>query len=93
MTTPRVHCDLGLSSDLATIRIASKQRLPHADDSALGLVQIAELCRRRMAGRPSLAPHEIRHELLTIAADWDLARDNLDAQSDDCVRRLAELVR
>jgi hypothetical protein len=73
--------------------MACKQRLPDAGDSALGLGQIAELCRRRMAGRAFLDPQAIRSELLTIAADWDLTRDNLDAQSDDCVRRLAELVR
>jgi hypothetical protein len=88
---PRLLCDLDCASDLATIRMVCKQHFPGADDRTLGLAKIAKLCRRRTTSRSFPAPHAMRQELLTIAADWDLSRDRLDAQSDDCIRRIAEI--
>jgi len=46
------------------------------------LRDVAELCRRDYAARPGRDCNAVRHQLLIIAVEWDLARDRLDQQSD-----------
>ena len=57
-----------------------------------GLKDIAELCRRHTLAHPGRDWNDVRDGMLTIACEWDLANDRLDAQSDACLDCLARFL-
>jgi hypothetical protein len=74
-------------SHLSTIRRAVAPSRP-LTTANIGLVDVATACRIRGVGK--WATHD---DLLTIACEWDLARDQLDDQSDACLAAIARILR
>jgi hypothetical protein len=60
-------------------------------DGRGGLKDVAELCRRHARAHPR-DWNAVRDDILTIACEWDLANDRLDAQSDACLDCLAQFL-
>jgi len=78
---------------LAAIRAAVKARLPDKFAAAIGLADIAELCKRDLKARPTRDCHDVRDQILQIAIEWDLDRDALDQQSNVCLCAIVSLLR
>lgn len=81
-------------SDLAVITRALAWTLPERT-GAIGLMEIAELCRRHAAARPCHDWNARRDQLLLIAVEWNIShisRDQLDLQSDECLQAIAEFL-
>lgn len=94
MTSAKTREQLRRLDDLSSIRRAVIARLPDASaNSIIGLTDIAALCKARGFACAGLDPHVLRDQLLTIACDWDLARDRLEDQSDTCLAAIAGLLR
>ena len=91
MAIARTAAELQRWSDLATIRRAVAARMPELNDRA-DLKDIAELCRRHTLAHPGRDWNDVRDGMLTIACEWDLANDRLDAQSDACLDCLARFL-
>jgi hypothetical protein len=68
-------------------------RVPQFPADAIGLADIAELCRRHVLSHPGLDWNERRDQILMIGIEWDLERDALNAQSHACVRCIARFLR
>ena len=51
--------------DLSTIRAAVKARLPDKSAAAIGLADIAELCKRDLKTRPARDCHDVRDQIFT----------------------------
>lgn len=62
--------------------------MPGFDDRQIGLSDIAELCRRQALARPGRDWAVVRSQILTIGCEWDLDRDRLEDQPDDCLHHL-----
>ena len=92
MDVARTGNDLGRRADLTVVQLAQEARLPHVEFWAMGLGDVAELCRRDHDARPGRDCNAVRDQLLIIAVEWDLARDRLDQQSDTCLRAIAEFL-
>ena len=56
-------------------------------------MDVAEACRRRARASLERDCHAARDELLTIACEWDLARDRLEDQSDACFAAIVNSLR
>ncbi len=85
MATAKTRAQLRRLDDLSSILRAITS--PSSSPRAVGLQDIATLCAKRVrAGRDV---HAVRDELLTIACEWDLARDRLEDQSDVCLDAIA----
>jgi hypothetical protein len=93
MAIARTAAELRRWNDLAAIRRALAAAMPELADKPVGLREVADLCRRRVASRPGLDLHEMRDLILTVACEWDLACDRLDEQSNACLNSLARLLR
>lgn len=76
--------------DLAIIRHAIAARTPELQDR-IGLKQVAELCRRHALAHPG-DWNDVRDAMLRVCCEWDLAKDSLDAQSDECLDCLAQFL-
>jgi hypothetical protein len=74
-------------SDLSVIRRAVA-RSRSAATAHIGLLDVATACRIRGVGGPVT-----RDDLLIIACEWNLARDQLDDQSDACLTAIARVLR
>jgi hypothetical protein len=74
-------------SDLSVIRRAVAQSRPTAT-AHIGLMDVATACRIRGVGGSVT-----RDDRLVIACEWDLARDQLDNQSDACLAAIARVLR
>ena len=59
---------------------------------AIGLMEIAELCRRHAAAHPCHDWNVRRDQLPLIAVEWGISRDPLDLQSDECLQAIAEFL-
>ena len=92
MATLRLGNELRRWADLTVIQRAQEARLPDVAFWEMGLMHIAELCRRDYAARPGRDCNAVRDQLLLTAVEWDLARDRLDQQSDRCLRAIAEFL-
>jgi hypothetical protein len=92
MAIARTAAELRRWSDLAAIRRALATTIPALADQPVGLMQVAEACRRRTAARPSRDLNEVRDLLLTVGCEWDLACDRLDEQSGACLHALTRLL-
>ena len=79
-------------ADSTVVQRAQEARLPQVEFWAMGLGDVAELCRRDYAARPGRDCNAVRDQLLLIAVEWDLARDRLDQQSDTCLHAIAEFL-
>jgi hypothetical protein len=55
-------------------------------------MEIAELCRRHAAAHLCHDWNARRDQLLLIAVEWDISRDRLDLQSDECLQAIAEFL-
>ena len=75
---------------LAAIRAAVKARLPDKFAAAIGLADIAELCKRDLKARPTRDCHDVRDQ---NAIEWDLDRDALDQQSNVCLSAVMSFLR
>jgi len=93
MSSIRHITELRRWSDLAAIHSALKARLPEIPTSKSGLTEIAELCKRDLSARPTRDYHEVRDQILQIAIEWDLDRDALEQQSNECLRAIASFLR
>jgi len=93
MATASTGNDLRCWVDSTVIQRAQEARLPQVEFWEMGLMDVAELCRRDYAARPSRDCNTVREQLLTIAVEWELGRDRLDQQSDTCLRAIAEFLR
>ena len=93
MATPRTRIELRRGSDLALIVSAIEGACPAVPADAIGLADVAELCRRHVQSHPGLDWNERRDQILMIGIEWDLERDALNAQSDACVRCIARFLR
>jgi len=91
MAIARTAAELQRWSDLAIVRRAIAARMPEVEGSA-GLKDIAELCRRHTLAHPGRDWNDVRDGMLTIACEWDLANDSLEAQSDACLDCLARFL-
>ena len=63
--------------------------MPELRNASIGLMEIAEVCRRQVTARPGRDWNETRDQILAIGCEWDLANDRLEEQSDACLRSLA----
>jgi len=82
------------ASDLSTIRnVIARLRPGLAATQPIGLMDIAEVCRRRARAVVARDCHAARDALLAIACEWDLARDRLEEQSDACLAAISGLLR
>ena len=79
-------------SDLAAVQRAIEARLPDCPADPIGLMEIAELCRRHAVSNPGRDWNETRDLILRIGVEWDLANDSLEAQSDACLRSIVRLL-
>jgi hypothetical protein len=93
MATARTVIELRRWADLALIYRALEVRIPDLEHAQIGLKDVAELCKRDYAARPSRDWNRVRDQLLMIGADWDLDRDRLEAQSDVCLHDVADFLR
>jgi len=93
MAIVKQSSELRRMADLTVIHGAFQGRIPGVVPEDCGLKEVAELCKRDYAARPARDWYLVRVQMLTIAADWDLLRDRLDQQSDECLRGLAEFLR
>jgi hypothetical protein len=91
MTTDRSPADRW--SNLATIRRAIKPALAGCCDREIGLREIAEVFRRHATSHRNRDWNKMRDLILIVGSEWDLSRDNLDAQSDSCVSCVANVLR
>jgi hypothetical protein len=78
--------------DIAAIRHALARMLPERT-GPIGLMEIAELCRRYAVAHPCQDCNVRRDQLLIIAVEWDISRDRLDLQSDSCLQSIAAFLR
>ena len=93
MATAKTRAQLRRLDDLSSIRREMTRLFPATlPDHAVGLQDIACLCAKRGVGRVGCDPHRFRDQLLTIACEWDLARDKLEDQSDVCLSAIASLL-
>jgi len=92
MTSSRSHAELHRWNVIAVIRLAIKAALPEHGEDRIGLLEIAELCRRHIACHQGGDRNAIRDLIMMIAVEWDLNNDSLDAQSDACLRCVANLL-
>src|SRR5262245_18110544 len=93
MAITRSGTELRRCSELTLIRSAIENSLPECCGSRIGLMEIAELCRRHAVSHPGNDWNESRDLILMIGVEWDLARDTLDTQSDACLRSVTRLLR
>jgi len=93
MSSIRTITELQRWEDLEAIRAAVKARLPDKSAAAIGLGDIAELCKRDLKARAARDFHDVRDQILQIAIEWDLDRDALDQQSNVCLRAVVSLLR
>ena len=93
MAQARRISHLSRSFDLATILRVCASTMPELADRSFGLGQVAELCRRRAASRAGRDWQHTRDQILMIGIAWDLASDNIDAQSDACLDQLVQFLR
>jgi hypothetical protein len=92
MTIAKPSSELRRMADLTVINRAFRTRMGDVVPGESGLKRVAELCKRDCSARPGRDWTLVRDQLLTIAADWDLLRDRLDQQSDECLRGLTEFL-
>jgi len=93
MAISRLGKELRHWADLTVIQRAQEARLPEVVFWEMGLLHIAELCRRDYIARPGRDCNDVRDHLLRIGIEWDLASDRLDQQSEICLRTIAEFLR
>jgi hypothetical protein len=94
MAIARTGTELRRWRDLAIIRRAIAARMPELQDQLqepVGLNEVGQLCRRHALARPR-DWNDVRDEMLTICCKWDLANDDLGAQSDECLDCLARFL-
>jgi hypothetical protein len=77
--------------DMAVITRALAWKLPERT-GAIGLMEIAKLCRRHAAANPCHDWNARRIQLLLIAVEWDISRDRLELQTDECLQAIAEFL-
>jgi hypothetical protein len=90
MAIARSGSELRRWSNLSAIRRVLTARMPEICEQPVGLMNIAELCRRHALARPGRDWATRRDQILTIGCEWDLLNDSLEAQSDSCLDYLAE---
>lgn len=93
MATARIGNELRRWADLTVVQRAQEARLPEVTFWAMGLKDVAKLCRRDYVARPGRDCNDVRDQLLLIGTEWDLARDRIDQQSDTCLRVIAGFLR
>ena len=93
MATLRLGNELRRWADLTVIQRAQEARLPDVAFWEMGLMHIAELCRRDYIARPGRDCNDVRDQLLRIGIEWDLRSDRLEQQSEICLRSIAEFLR
>jgi hypothetical protein len=79
-------------SDLAVVQHAIEAKLPECCAGPIGLMEIAELCRRQAVSNPGRDWNETRDLILKIGIEWNLSNDSLEAQSDACLRSIVRLL-
>jgi hypothetical protein len=92
MATARTGSELQRLSDLAAIRRALSTFAPELAEARVGLLDIAELCRRSAVSRPGRDWHDVREQILTVGCEWDLTNDSLEEQPDSCLDCLARFL-
>jgi hypothetical protein len=92
MATARTALELQRWNNLVAIRGVLAARMPESCDQAVGLAQVAELCRRQVLARPGRDWALLRNQILRIGCDWDLDNDRLEQQSDACLDYLASFL-
>jgi hypothetical protein len=90
MAIARSGSELRRWSNLSAIRRVLSTRMPEFADRPVGLMQIAELCRRHALARPGRDWAARRDQILTIGCEWNLLNDSLDEQTDSCLDCLVE---
>lgn len=85
--------ELRRMADLTVIQRAVEAKLPDAVYPKATLKDIAEICRRDYAARPARDCNHVRDQMLLIGIEWDLTDDQLDRQSDACLRAVADFLR
>jgi hypothetical protein len=81
------------SNDLRIVREAIAAIEPSALTGRIGLDQIVDLIRMNSTPRAGRSWHDVRDQILSIAAGWDLLVDDLKQQSDECLHCLAGFLR
>jgi hypothetical protein len=94
MVTAMMEPLVDRTSDLSTIRnVMARLRPGLTDMHSVGLIDIAEMYRTRARAKAGRDCHAARDLLLTIACEWNLARDRLEEQSDACLAAIVDLLR
>jgi hypothetical protein len=81
------------SNDLRVVREAVAAIIPGALTDHIGLDQIVDVVKANSTPRGGRSWHDVRDQILSIAAEWNLRIDDLEQQSDQCLRCLADLLR
>ena len=93
MATARTALELRRWNNLVAITGVLAVRMPSVCDLQVGLVEIAELCRRQVLAHPGRDWALVRNQILRIGCDWNLDRDRLDQQSHACLDHLASFLK
>jgi hypothetical protein len=81
------------ANDLQIVREAIAAIEPRALTGRIGLDHIVDVIKLNSTPRGGRSWHDVRHQILAIAAEWNLLIDDLDQQSDECLRCLAGFLR
>jgi hypothetical protein len=92
VTRTQTLAQLRRLSELSAIR-REIARLQPKTTVNIGLMDVANACRTHARASIERDCHAARDALLTIASEWDLARDRLDDQSDACLAAIVDLLR
>ena len=93
MATAKARSQLCRLSDLSLIRSELAKMPDRRANQNARLIDIATLCIPRARAKLGSDCHAVRAEILTIAAEWDLRRDQLEVQSDECIAAIAAMLR
>jgi hypothetical protein len=77
---------------LTEITRAFRARFPDAPRQGIGLGEVAKLCKALVSARACRDFHDVRDDILSIACLWDLAKDNLEEQSDELLDYLSAFI-
>ena len=91
MAIARTGQELRRWNDLGALRYAIAMMPDRDAASGIGLADVAQLC-AAVAECSSQNAHDVRDTVLTIGCEWNLDRDRLEHQSDECLRLIASFV-
>ena len=93
MTTTRSPQELRRSIYLSIIRRSVAESSLTSRSGPIGLAEVAHTLKAHFALPCARDGLDVRQLLLTVAVEWDLSRDALEQQSDECLAALVACFR